>query len=284
MIIFETANQRLTPTYLVNWWDWSHDDNRTPNRHKFTGNKNTTGILSKASLKRMRTAIQILNHTSKSKKVYVRKTNSYFRFKINFITLTLPCKQKDSDKFIRRYMLERFLRWMRSKGANKYIWKAETQKNGNIHFHITTSLFIHHAEVRKQWNSICFANDYTNDKTDNPNSTDVHSVKNDKYIESYMVKYLSKSDETRRKVNCKIWDCSSNLKEKFPIITENIPDEEIHNFINQAEHKIEDTFYQVYCYNHNNLIHFPNLYRIWKEFCNQDKFKDKQIKEQLFIE
>ena len=34
-----------------------------------------------------------------------------------------------------------------------YVWKAELQKNQNIHFHLTTNIFIHHATIRTLWNN-----------------------------------------------------------------------------------------------------------------------------------
>lgn len=243
MIIFTNSVQRITPTYLVNWWEWEYDDNRIQCRHKFTERNKSNGVLSVHAIRRMRHAMQILQATAKRKKVFQKSSGKYFSFKINFITLTLPSKQIHSDSFITAHMLQKFLRWLREvKGANKYVWKAETQQNGNIHYHITTSHFIHWLDIRKKWNSICFQNGYFSVKTSDPNSTDVHSVYNDKQIVNYMVKYLSKTDTSRRLVTCKIWDCSNNLKEKWPIIDIPIPDNEIENFFKSVTKRIENDF------------------------------------------
>jgi hypothetical protein len=35
-----------------------------------------------------------------------------------------------------------------------YVWKAESQDNGNIHFHIVTNIFIDHKIIREAWNRI----------------------------------------------------------------------------------------------------------------------------------
>lgn len=54
-----------------------------------------------------------------------------------FLTLTLPCDQEHSDNEIKRKCLNNFVMTMRRKyNIKNYLWVAEKQKNGNIHFHL----------------------------------------------------------------------------------------------------------------------------------------------------
>ena len=66
-----------------------------------------------------------------------------FKFKLNLITLTLPSKQNEhSDNEIKHRALNNFFTQLRTKhNLVNYVWKAEKQKNGNIHFHIITDKF-----------------------------------------------------------------------------------------------------------------------------------------------
>lgn len=75
--------------------------------------------------------------------------------KIGFLTLTLQSKQVHSDKEIKAKCLNQFLTEIRSDyGVTKYIWKAEKQDNGHLHFHLLTDTFLPVLEVREKWNRI----------------------------------------------------------------------------------------------------------------------------------
>ena len=56
---------------------------------------------------------------------------------MKFITLTLSDVQAHTDDSIKEHMLQPFLYWLQRYYNCSYVWKAETQINGNIHFHIT---------------------------------------------------------------------------------------------------------------------------------------------------
>jgi hypothetical protein len=104
----------------------------------------------------------------------------------------------------------------RTKKINTYIWKAELQKNGQIHYHITTPTFINYQEIRDKWNNLQrsagLLDKYIEAKGHaNANSTDVHSVKNIKDLSAYLIKYIAKESQNTEKLGGKIWDCSKNL-------------------------------------------------------------------------
>ncbi len=154
-----------------------------------------------------------------------------------FITLTLPAKQKHSDKDLYAKGLNYFIEQVkRSHDVTNYLWRAERQVNGNIHYHIIVDKFIGWKLVRSYWNRIIeklgYIEDYrTNQKNhhkngfnyskdlndkrsyetqykaytegisnnwSNPNSTDIHKVTNIKNLTSYVSKYVSKCPETEK--------------------------------------------------------------------------------------
>lgn len=69
-----------------------------------------------------------------------------------FITLTLCAPQEHTDQELTRDLLGQFLNILRKRGflAN-YLWRAEKQRNGNIHYHILTDSYAPHAVWRDVW-------------------------------------------------------------------------------------------------------------------------------------
>jgi hypothetical protein len=194
-------------------------DGLPPSRNGFrmkSANK-ANGLISKKAAARINNAMQWLLLFSHKKRVYSKATKRSYFFLINFITLTLSGKQAHEDEFIKRHMLYPFLRWLeRSHKAGLYIWKAEAQKNGNIHFHITTNTFVLWKSIRRKWNEIQSKHGYLKKWTEgnvrgDPNSTDVHAVIKTEQIAKYMVKYMVKNDPTRRQINGALWRCSNEL-------------------------------------------------------------------------
>lgn len=136
--------------------------------------------------------------------------------KMVMVTLTLPSVQKHSDKFIKREMLNHFLIDAKRKfNAERFVWKAEFQKNDNIHFHIIFDVYVDYLVLRSMWNKITNKHGYVDEffaknNHDNPNSTDVHALFNSKNAFKYMLKYMCKSESCRIE-NGKVWGCSDNL-------------------------------------------------------------------------
>lgn len=224
------------------------------------------GELSKTSSTKLKNAINWLTAAAPTKRVYHKQSKSYYKFKLNFITLTLPTTDHNiTDEYFKKKMLHNFLNTARYKfKLNNYIWKVETQKNGNIHAHITSDTFIHYEDLRKCWNKILIKHnvmqpytekhskltfeDYNNlynpdNKHDilkiqkafsdgcnsdwkNPNSTDVKAVHKIQDIASYLAKYLSKSDDERRQIKGRLWGCSYALSQANNLTIEVNPDNE----------------------------------------------------------
>lgn len=109
------------------------------------------GFLSKKGQKNIRNAVYwFLYSVDRNLIIHGRG-----KTKVGFLTLTLPSEQKHSDKEIKSQCLNQFLTELRSEyGVKKYIWKAEKQDNGGLHFHILTDTFLPVIEMRDKWNRI----------------------------------------------------------------------------------------------------------------------------------
>jgi len=129
-----------------------------------------------------------------------KKINFPVRYKLVFITLTLSSVQLHSDRVIKQRLLQPFLRVLRNRfKCGNYIWKAEVQDNGNIHFHIITDVFIHYMELRSVWNTIQDNLGYVErSKSSNPNSTDIHAICRSDFVNEYL-SYVSKKDDYKKK-------------------------------------------------------------------------------------
>lgn len=148
--------------------------------------------------KRLEKAITWLIFGAKNKRITDMQTGKTFTFKINFLTLTLPATQQHSDQEITSRCLKNFLDVCRKNiDLTNYIWRAEAQANGNIHYHIVTDKYIHYNDLRKWWNQslelLGYISAYEKKwKHRNPNSVDVHSVKHVDRLASYLSKYMAK--------------------------------------------------------------------------------------------
>lgn len=194
---------------------------------------NPDGNISWKAEKRIRCAIDWLLEITPKKKFYAPKYKKHYEFRINFITLTLASKQSHSDQKIKKHLLNQFLieckqRW----DVCNYLWRAEAQKNGNIHFHICTDKFIPWLELRNTWNRIQNKLGYVDrfhmkHKHRSPNSTDVHSIKRIKNISAYLAKYCTKQS-LHRAINGKLWGLSnqlSKLKSNIQLVSTGLANE-----------------------------------------------------------
>lgn len=176
--------------------------------------------------------INWLYYLSKSKFVKTYSGKQIFNFKMAFITLTLPSKQRHPTIEITKDLFNQFLTEVRQRTKmQNYVWRLEFQKNGNVHYHIVTDTYLDYFFTRSIWNRILdkagyiepytakhqslslreYNNIYNPDrKTDfsimakryangcknkwkSPNTVDVKSVISNKSISNYILKYFSKS-------------------------------------------------------------------------------------------
>lgn len=221
-------------------------------QNPFINQKTYSGIVTKGAKKRIEKACSLLIQSTPTQRIFNPVINKNHDFKISFVTLTVSSSTimltaKEGHKLL----LEPLLLWLRRvHGMRSYIWKAELQNRGQIHYHLTSDVFIEHTKLRDKWNELQRINglldDYKSAKGHyNPNSTDIHSVYKVNNLEGYLVKYMSKGghrtkalerwiDKYKAKFNdgresCvlpknyfkhiinyrtegKVWDCSMNLK------------------------------------------------------------------------
>jgi hypothetical protein len=208
----------------------------------------------------MNKAIDFIKYIVGTHKVYTKSAvrgkyvENDVKNKLVFITLTLSSPQIHTDEEIKSKLLNQFLTEMRQKHKMKYyIWKAEKQKNGSIHFHILTDKGLHWRTVRTLWNRIqnklgyvdryrsnmkeffklgfkVFTSKYEMrtaaqqyeaykrgvkcDWTD-PNSTDVHRLYDVKNVTKYITKYLTKSNEPRKARMIELQAAITEVKDKI---------------------------------------------------------------------
>lgn len=178
-----------------------------------------SGKLSPSAKKRLARATTLLVQSIKPAWIYNEVTKRQHLHKLSFITLTIsdPTK-KLTGKEAYKQLLSHFLQWLRrTKNCTTYIWKAELQINGQIHYHITTPSFINYQEIRDKWNNLQkkagLLEKYHADKGHyNANSTDIHEVNNIENMAGYLIKYITKSYQNEISLGGKVWDCSQNLK------------------------------------------------------------------------
>lgn len=182
-------------------------------RENLKSNK-VKGELSSQSKKKLNRSVNWLVAAARTIKVWSNQEKRHYKFKCAFITLTLPSEQGDiSDYQFKKHMLGKFVDWMRkTKAVKNYIWKVETQANGNIHAHIVINQFIHYKDVRREWLKICREQGLVvqDDESKVP-CTEIKAVRNVKKLGAYVAKYLSKNDATRRAITGRLWACNYEL-------------------------------------------------------------------------
>lgn len=229
---------RLYPTYCVQYMEFERGGScrsqaQIEAQKHLRSNKPRPEVSGKAS-KRIRNAVNWLTSAARFQRVYSRIDNRHYGFKINFITLTLPSLDHGlTDHQFKNRLLKNWIERMKYRhGFRNYVWKVETQANGNIHAHITSDCFIHWSEIRSVWNDLLIKAGLMKSFADkhghsDPNSTDVRAVKSIKDIAAYLAKYFSKSSnesvdsstgevEQRRSISGKLWACSHSLSERNP--------------------------------------------------------------------
>lgn len=193
------------PTYCV---ITSVDTDGNPiqyKRHALSQFKVKNELQSKQSKTKMVNAINWMLLFAEKKNVYskipyVSKKGDIlhnFSFRLSFITLTLSDTQKHSDDYIKEHMLQPFLYWITRYYNASYVWKAETQLNGNIHFHLTIDTFIHWRSIRGKWNGILQTHGYCKTFQDGSNdkgnaATQIKAIKNERQAAQAIGGYLTK--------------------------------------------------------------------------------------------
>lgn len=214
------------------------DNLQTCQKATYTGEMNAQ---SKRRLKRIFCLwCDAVNHyNSKCQELNIRE-----RKKFIFVSLTLCAPQVHTDEHIKQKLLHPFLRVMREKvGACHFIWKAEPQENGNIHFHLVFDQYIDKLFITETWTEQLKKEGYLQrfqsvHGARIPPSTHVEGVNNTEIAIKYFAKYLSKGSNTRT-ISGAIWKASKALYDLKSFCTE-IDNQQRERIIELAESRIID--------------------------------------------
>lgn len=150
-----------------------------------------------------------------------------------FLTLTVP-RQTKSDKYIKKECLDRMLEnLIKTYNCNLYLWKAEAQVRGAIHFHVVIDTFIFQKVARRLWFKILRKHDLLAPHqllSDSSNIVHLKEIKNIGSMRFELAGYFGaqrdeegrivyKHDRTKRvrEIDGRSWGCSDNLR--YPPMT-----------------------------------------------------------------
>jgi hypothetical protein len=231
--VFVGQNLYIKPSYIVSIPEFYYENKTTS--HHFEANKSnladnkTNGIMSPKAINAIKNAINWMLVSTRKKRVYSHKSQSSFNFKVAFITLTLPDTDvRVNNATFTKQLLNPFLVYLRKYNQLKnYVWKMEYQENGKLHCHITIDTFVHWRDIRKTWNRLLLRNGLLSKFErayghNNPNSTDIHSIKKVKNLAAYLAKYMAKNNECKIThegkdyfytpvMSGRIWSCNYEL-------------------------------------------------------------------------
>lgn len=140
---------------LVSVWDYEtnrpNEINLNSRSLKNLNKGFSTSGISSATKRKISKHCKVLALSSVRRKVKNWK-GFYTDHLCTFITLTLPSVQIHEDKEITKIVLGNFLDRCRKLGLlTNYVWKAEKQKNGNIHYHILTDTYASFSTLQNIW-------------------------------------------------------------------------------------------------------------------------------------
>lgn len=176
-----------------------------------------TGFLSRAVQKKMVSMIQNWDDTLNEMNARNMRNNVRDRYQIIMLTVTLSSTQQHEDKFIKRWLLAPFIgKLLRLQPDCNYLWRAEPQKNGNIHFHILLDRYFHKSWVQREWNKTQSQHGYHPYLSEDENvlgssSTRIEALASKDNAVQYCAKYVSKNEGSRA-IEGRLWGCSDNLR------------------------------------------------------------------------
>lgn len=134
------------------------------------------------------------------------------------ITLTLCAKQTEDDKTIKRRYLNVWLQNLERvhKGIN-WLWVAECQHNGNIHFHVVVDRWVAFEWIKHTWNRVMSNGDMVERyrarfHKDDPPSVNVKGQKAMGNPAAYITKYLT-GEKKVRDMDGRCWGCCDRLRD-----------------------------------------------------------------------
>lgn len=155
--------------------------------------------MTQGSRKRLAKAVTIMSQAIKPRWIHNPVNDRLMFHRFSFMTLTVSDDRNITAREAYDKLFSHFLDWLtRTEGVTTYIWKAELQKRGQIHYHVTFPNFIHWRKIRNKWNDLQrqagLLDGYAKKhKNFDANSTDIHNTQNVKHADKYMLKELGKT-------------------------------------------------------------------------------------------
>ncbi len=159
LIQYKNENKSLSTSGLCsksNFSDCSSiSDNNMLSKSEKTKQAPYNGYMSTATKRKIKNYIEVWSEAVQSVRDHPDWKSRHDKLPyFTFVTLTLASKQFHDDNFIKRNILGRFINESRKEGMfNHYFWRAEPQKNGNIHFHLIIDKYVDYRKLRKKWNN-----------------------------------------------------------------------------------------------------------------------------------
>lgn len=198
--------------------------NRFPSEHQKLQSeinfekKTFNGYMSKQTKSYITKILDLWYQSCKYWNRYYSKSNQASKKKLTFLTLTLPAVQIHTDNEIKRNILNHFIIACQRTGIfDYYFWRAEKQKNGNIHFHLLVDKFIDMVKLQELWCKCLEPYGYIKAYQDVygsklPPCTHIAEIPENQNIIDYVVKYVGKN-ECETKVEGRIWGMSDKLRD-----------------------------------------------------------------------
>lgn len=180
------------------------------------------GHLSRDQQKKMVSIVQNWSDTIAEMNAHQIRIGGRARFQINMLTITLSKLQHHDDKYIKRHLFVPFLaKLLKTNAELSYLWRAEPQENGNIHFHIFLDRYFDKDFLRREWNKTQSLHGYheplaQDSVTFGAPSTRVESLRSMDDAVQYAAKYISKNEGCRA-IEGRLWGCSDSLRDLKPI-------------------------------------------------------------------
>lgn len=176
------------------------------------------GTFSKLQQKNARKCVENMVATvlmNYDKKVHYKKQQY-----LSFMTLTLPIKQRHTDKVFRKLLVRMIENLVKTYKVKYYLWRAEPQANGNIHFHVLLDRFVFYKKVNQLWcrqlEKLGYISEYQKSKntTELPPATEIRSLRSVKNTANYILTYMTKPEQGKRAILGQLFG-ASNLTKKL---------------------------------------------------------------------
>ena len=164
------------------------------------------GFISRDAARRIRNIINDWTQAVNCGSQWAKSQGAEHGIFFSFCTLTLPVKQMHSDKVLKQDLLNPFIKALqRDQGVINYLWRAEPQRNGNIHFHLFLDKFVPFDLIARYWEYHLEFRGYITAYAEQsgslfPPATQIVRVPRDGQLRDYIAKYLSKAQARRRSV------------------------------------------------------------------------------------